>query len=41
MGEKMKKIMMLGLGVVIGMMLSDSNCLQKPMKKMLKKINIE
>lgn len=41
MGEKMKKLMMLGLGMLVGMMLSDCTCIKKPMKQVLKKINIE
>lgn len=41
MGEKMKKMMMLGLGIVIGMMLTDCNPIQKSMKQMMKKIKID
>ena len=32
---------MLGLGMLVGMMLSEANCIKKPMKQGLKKINIE
>lgn len=41
MGEKMKKLMMLGIGFMLGLMMSESQCIKKPMKQMLKKINIE
>ncbi len=40
----MKKWLMLGIGMAIGMMLSDCKCcesIKKPMKQALKKINIE
>lgn len=37
----MKKMIMLGLGIAIGMMLSECSCVKKPMKQVLKKINIE
>ncbi len=37
----MKKLMMLGLGILVGMMLSECEQLKKPMKQVLKKINIE
>lgn len=30
--------MMLGLGVFVGMMLSECNCVKKPMKQVLKKL---
>lgn len=37
----MKKLMILGVGMVVGMMLSECESMRKPIKKCLKKINIE
>lgn len=44
MGDIMKKCLMLGIGIIVGMMLSQCECMKKPMqpvKQMMKKINIE
>lgn len=37
----MKKLMMLGFGIMIGLVASEYQCIKKPMKQALKKINIE
>ena len=43
-GDKMNKIIYIGLGLMMGILLSDMHCMKKPkqeIKKCLKKINIE
>ena len=43
-GDKMNKLMYIGLGLMMGLIFADMECMKKPkqeMKKALKKINIE
>lgn len=41
MGESMKNMMMIAVGVAVGMMLAERKCIKAPLKKALKKINID
>ena len=43
-GDNLNKILFMGLGLMMGLILADMECMKKPkqeMKKALKKINIE
>ena len=41
MGENMKNMMFMALGIAVGVMIADCKCIKKPIKACMKKINID